>query len=407
MTVHIPDTTADPGRLEAEASEFTILAAQIERQSRAVADLIAGCSREFSEPVSGKIYGEGQRHAATATPLAAAARTAAHVTTSWAAVVRKYKRIREALVRDATNPNNAAGVKDEIAAQVRSLRDWFEVEARRHGSKLANACQGATLRLLNLNIGQGAGNTWFPWADPSKGTDPRELRKIASLIINGGADVATLQEVFSSNARELEKLLEEMTGEDWTLYFGGASGKRQFGDRGEGRWESFGNAILVRDGAIISSGSLGTTKLAGPDADEGRSLLGVRLNTTGGPVDVYTTHLAEDKPEYDREQTDQIDKVWRNVGNNPRVVLTGDFNEALDSPAAAGERSHGALGQYRDHGYTDAGNAGKTSVNGTGRRIDYVFTGGDIQPGRPGPVDGRPSDHNGITVDLTVPHQQP
>lgn len=405
MTVDIPDTTADPGRLEAEASDFTTLAAQIERQSQAVAQLITGCSQEFSEPVSSKIYGEGQRQVTTAAPLAAAARTAAQITTSWANVVRQYKRIREALVRDAANPNNSAGANDEIAAEARSLRTWFEAEARSHGTKLANACQGVTLRLLDLNIGQGAGNVPFN----GKGTDPQELRKIAALIVNRGVDVATLQEVFKKDLPKLEQLLEQMTGEEWTFYFGRASTKQQFGNH---PWDislnqGFGNAILVRNGAILSSEPLGSVNVAGASADEGRSLVGVRLNTANGPVDVYTTHVAEDKPEYDAEQTNQIKNVWQHVGNNPRAVITGDFNEALDTPAASGERSHGAMGQYRDYGYTDAGNAGKTSVNGTGRRIDYVFTGGGIQPGKPGPVDGRPSDHNGITVDLTVPHQQP
>jgi endonuclease/exonuclease/phosphatase family metal-dependent hydrolase len=397
----IPDTTADPGRLEAEASDFTTLAAQIERQSQAVAETITGCSREFSEPVASKIYGEGQRHLTTAGPLAAAARTAAQVTSSWASVVREYKRRREALLREAANPEGPV----HIDGPARDLRAWFEGEARSHGAKLASACQGVTLRLLNLNIGQGAGN----WPFDGKGTDPQELRKIAALIVNGGVDLATLQEVFKKDLPRLEKLLEQMTGDDWTFHFGPASTKAQFGNR---PWhiavnQDFGNAVLVRNGAVLSSAPLGSVNVAGPGADEGRSLVGVRLNTANGPVDVYTTHLAEDKPEYDAEQTNQINNVWQQVGNNPRAVITGDFNEALDQPAAPGERSHGALGQYRDHGYTDAGNAGKTSVNGTGRRIDYVFTGGDIQPGKPGPVDGRPSDHNGITMDLTVPYQSP
>jgi endonuclease/exonuclease/phosphatase family metal-dependent hydrolase len=410
MTVDIPDTTADPGRLEAEASDFTTLAAQIERQSHAVAELVTGCSREFSEPVSGRIYGEGRRQVTAATPLASAARTAAQVTTSWARAVRQYKRIREALLRDAANPNNSAGVNDEIAAEARSLRTWFEGEARSHGTKLANACHGVTLRLLDLNIGQGAGNVPWPLPTSDKGTDPQELRKIAVLIANGGADVVTLQEVFKRELPKLEKMLEQITGEDWTFYFGRASMKTQRGNRPGDTWpdQDFGNAILVRGGAVLSSGPLGSVNLAGPGADEGRSLVGVRLNTAGGPVDIYTTHVAEDKPEYDAEQTNQINNVWQNVGNNPRAVITGDFNEALDQPPAKeGERSHGALGQYRDHGYTDAGNAGRTSVNGTGRRIDYVFTGGDIEPGKPAPVDGRPSDHNGVTVDLTVPYQGP
>jgi endonuclease/exonuclease/phosphatase family metal-dependent hydrolase len=278
---------------------------------------------------------------------------------------------------------------------------WAEQAARElHAAAQVARRDGSTVRLFNLNIGQGAGNGPFN----GKGTEPHEIMKIAELIAKGDADVATLQEVFKKDTDLLEQALEKLTGDDWTIYFGEASKKVQWDGASASVNEPFGNAIAVRRGSGVLSSEVtgGPIKLDAPgdDGTEGRSMMGVRVHTSSGPLDIYTTHVAEDKPEMDRQQTAQINRVWDGLATKgDRVVVTGDFNETLDGADASAQ----ALRRHGEFGYADGGNAGKTSVNGTGRRIDYVFTGPGIDARSPLPVDGRPSDHNGMVVDIQVP----
>lgn len=424
VALDIPDTTADPGRLEQTARDLNTFATRLANQRDATVRAIDTAAGEFSEPYAGRIRGHGQQHQASAAPVIAGAQQAAGVTSSWASVVTEYKRRRAALINQAGALTfNSSGGDDakvhrewmdhqkkvrDLEAKARALREWFEREAESHGARLAAACNDATtLRVFNLNIGQGAGNKPFD----GKGTESRELWKIAQLVADGHADIATLQEIFGGDVKKLEQMLEKITGDDWTIYFGPASNKAQFNDWPSlfdernpfVRYGPFGNAIAVRNGDILSSEPLGNHQLAGPSADEGRSLVGVRVHTNSGPMDIYTTHVAEDQYP---DQANQINKIWGQVGADPRTVVTGDFNEALDGPAQ-GDPSHEALRRHDDLGYRDSGNAGATSVNGTGRRIDYIFTGKDLRAGQPSPVDGRPSDHNGMVVDVHVPEQGP
>lgn len=129
----------------------------------------------------------------------------------------------------------------------------------------------------------------------------------------------------------------------------------------------------------------------------------------GGTLQVFTTHVhSEDSggargSEDDRERAGQINEAGYNVNNSiGPTVFTGDLNETVDSD----NRGSDAINRFGDeYGYTDAGQgAGATSNDGEGRRIDYVFTSPDINvPGSATNVDGGPSDHNGIAVDVEIP----
>lgn len=128
----------------------------------------------------------------------------------------------------------------------------------------------------------------------------------------------------------------------------------------------------------------------------------------GGTLQVFTTHVhSEDSggrrgSEDDRERAGQVNEAWYNVGNSlGPTVFTGDLNETVDSD----NRGSDAINRFGEFGYTDAGRgAGATSRDGDGRRIDYVFTSPDLNvPGSATNVDGGPSDHNGIAVDVEIP----
>ncbi|MEV0351069.1 hypothetical protein AB0H88_35245 [Nonomuraea sp. NPDC050680] len=119
-----------------------------------------------------------------------------------------------------------------------------------------------TLTMLNLNVGQGAGNAWRD----KNGTDPEDIPGMAKLIAGSGADVVTLQEVFkkdidagfkANSAFDLKHSLERETGVKWEVRFEEASRKYQASDSipilGDNWHQPFGNAVLVRQGDAIES----------------------------------------------------------------------------------------------------------------------------------------------------------
>jgi uncharacterized protein YukE len=155
------------------------------------------------------------------------------------------------------------------------------------------------VRLLNLNIGSGADTD----SGNPPGADRDEIDQIAGLINREGADVVTLQEVFEEDLDEMEEYLER-DGSRWTVHYAEASHKR----RGytPGAWsDSFGNAILVREGPVVaSSEEIGEIKLdeegdtapapeefatdTGPDG-EGRAADHVRIQFVPGSGAGFTT----------------------------------------------------------------------------------------------------------------------
>ncbi|GGQ17605.1 endonuclease/exonuclease/phosphatase family protein [Streptosporangium pseudovulgare] len=139
------------------------------------------------------------------------------------------------------------GRVDEVLAEkkrdMKFYEDQFEL--------MAKEWKPRTIRLLNLNIGQGAGNS----PGDSKGTDSGDIPRIAQVIADQDADVATIQEVFRHNTFDLEEELEKRTGDNWEVRFEEASKKYHASDDwpiiGDVINAPFGNAVLVREGDVI------------------------------------------------------------------------------------------------------------------------------------------------------------
>lgn len=271
------------------------------------------------------------------------------------------------------------------------------------------------LTVMTLNVGGGYGNSGLS----SDGMDPGDVDELAELIVAGDVDVATLQEVWQMDVAELERELEELTGDDWDLHFVQASTKFRTDD---GLFESgyadepFGQVIAVRrgDGAAYSE-LVGTEKLdePGDDGSDGRAAISVRVHTdNGGVVDIATAHTDYNGVN-EAERAGQITQLRQfaeaGADGNP-VIITGDLNHTMTGEGLPSD----ALQDYVDAGYTDAGDIGPTNEWGDGeRRIDYIFTSPDLAAGDPGRVQGDSpdeegqdhdlSDHDGIVVDIAVP----
>lgn len=274
------------------------------------------------------------------------------------------------------------------------------------------------ITVLNLNVSGGHGNKPYD----SDGMDPGDIDELATRIIEGDADVATLQEVWEQDLPALERELEERTGDEWDLHFAEASKKVRFDDdlfATAHLNQPFGNAVLVRRGEGVAYSEIaGREKIDSPgdvgDGSDGRSAIAVRVHTAdGGSFVVATAHTdtAGDiaDPEERAREIAEVRRFAEGVAGDDPVVVTGDFNAVIDGDDATAE----ALQDYVDAGYADAGDIGPTSDFGSGRRIDFVFTGEGIIAGDPERLDGDSpdhegqdadlADHDGILVDISVP----
>ena len=131
-------------------------------------------------------------------------------------------------------------------------------------------------------------------------------------------------------------------------------------------------------------------------------------------LDIFTAHVHSGSGDSDdAERAKQIGRAWDVVGSNAGpTIFTGDLNDAIyrgdgSDPDRGDKHSLSAdeIRRYEDLGFTNAAPGAPTSNDGTGRAIDYVFTGPDVATGRAEVVDGGPSDHQGIGVDVAVPHR--
>lgn len=271
------------------------------------------------------------------------------------------------------------------------------------------------LRVMTLNVGGGYKNEPYN----SDGMDPGDVDELARRIANQEVDVATLQEVWQMDLPELERQLEQITGDDWDLHFAQASTKPRWDDDWAGSFylnQPFGNVIAVRNGdGVAGSQLVGEQKLDAPgdDGSDGRVAISVRVFTDdGASVDIVTAHTDYgDVSEEARAQQIEDLRTFAEAGADGRpVIITGDLNDTIgdDDPSSR------ALQDYVDgHGYTDAGDVGATSDYGHGRRIDFIFTSEGIDAGSPERVQGDSpdeggedhdlSDHDGIVVDVQIP----
>jgi hypothetical protein len=158
--------------------------------------------------------------------------------------------------------------------------------AREDLAAIVETWQPRSIRVLDLNIGQGFGNG----VRDERGTDPGDLDEIGQIIQDSGANVVTMQEVFRPDAAEVARWLEENAGGEWDVHFAGASDKMQWDDSfiPDGELHPFGNAVLVRRGGAIESSTEGaetTLESQGPLSPinvgaEGRSMQHVEVQLT-------------------------------------------------------------------------------------------------------------------------------
>lgn len=173
------------------------------------------------------------------------------------------------IVFEPADATQASAVRQAIAA-ANEIRSWVDEElAMKEGSflsrqgdldELSEMWTPRTVRVMNLNIGQGHGNGLGDTA----GTDIGDLPRIAEIIDGSDANIVTVQEVFRGDLDALERNLEERTGDEWNIHFGEASTKVQVSTNdGDGIWgsrvrlnEEFGNAVLVREGDGIETSEM-------------------------------------------------------------------------------------------------------------------------------------------------------
>ncbi len=122
-------------------------------------------------------------------------------------------------------------------------------------------------------------------------------------------------------------------------------------------------------------------------------------------LNVFTTHVhhmaGPRGGEHDQQRARQLRTAIDHVaGGEGPTVFAGDLNEVRTSDTNSADAISGLV---ENAGYTDAGvAAGGTSSEGA--RIDYVFTSPEIDtPGIARRVEGHPSDHDGIAVDIAIP----
>lgn len=270
------------------------------------------------------------------------------------------------------------------------------------------------LRLMTLNAGGGYGNMIYQ----SDGMDPGDVDELARRIANQDVDVATLQEVWAMDVPELERQLEQITGDNWDLHFALASTKVRSDDDWAGTVyfdQPFGNVIAVRTGdGVARSELVGSQKLDAPgdDGSDGRVAISVRVFTDdGASVDIVTAHTDYNgvTAQARAQQIEDLRTFAERGADGRPVIITGDLNDTIGS----GDPSSRALQDYRNAGYADIGDIGPTSDYGDGRRIDFIFASDGIEASAPARVQGDSpdeagedhdlSDHDGIVVDVQVP----
>ncbi|MFC9894584.1 hypothetical protein ACFVMC_12925 [Nocardia sp. NPDC127579] len=160
-------------------------------------------------------------------------------------------------------------IRDRVDKQLTGQTEAFQAATARFRA-FESRWTRRTLRTLNWNVQQGGDGNAFG----GQGHQDHDMDELAQRLIDGKVDVATLQELFGTGARALqaELNLRDPDGK-WEVHFGEASGKRQT----ENLWQKgqFGNAVVVRTGSGLDTGSPTVTDL-GP-GDEGRSATRVRV----------------------------------------------------------------------------------------------------------------------------------
>ncbi|MBB3051935.1 endonuclease/exonuclease/phosphatase family metal-dependent hydrolase [Prauserella isguenensis] len=221
-----------------------------------------------------------------------------------------------------------------------------------------------------------------------------DLDRIARVIERSGADVAGLQEVdrhYSDRSEwaDQARLLAKRLG--YHVVFG-ANIDNPPPAPGTPRVQ-YGTAILSRYPIVDSS----NTHLHRSPDQEQRGLLHAEVNIRGERVHVYDTHLAASSQSDRTEQGRQIADL---IGDTRRAVLVGDLNAEPGAPELA----------PLDRTLTDVwpavgeGDGATLPSQAPEKRIDYVYTAGDVTPVSARVLDDEPeaSDHLPVVAELDL-----
>lgn len=273
------------------------------------------------------------------------------------------------------------------------------------------------MRVLSWNL-WGRFGPWPSRADP-----------IAVTLAQAGPDVCGLQEVWSSGERCFAADLAGRLGMHWRWAMASpgrpGSGPGPGGQGGQREQIAGGNAILSR-WPIVADAELA---LPVREGDQGRVALHARVQTPGGVLPFFTTHLTH-HPGASQIRVAQVRRLAEFIaahaaGCDYPPVLTGDLNAEPDSdelrllgglltaPAVAGQVLVDAwrYADPADPGFTwSRRNGYHTAPVLPDGRIDYILSGlptrglGRIRSARlagDAPVDGVwPSDHFAVVADL-------
>jgi hypothetical protein len=124
-----------------------------------------------------------------------------------------------------------------------------------------------TLRMLNWNIeGGGKGNSF--WGIGGHGTQSDDIPRLAERLINGDVDVATFEEVWKKDAKQLEDELNKHAapGEHWEVHFGKTKSGRHWSEGIFGVDDDAGNVVVVRTRPGVSTDGDAVIPLTGKDA---------------------------------------------------------------------------------------------------------------------------------------------
>lgn len=208
------------------------------------------------------------------------------------------------------------------------------------------------------------------------------LDEIATIIEENGADIIGLQEVDSNFARSRFKNQIKYLASKLSMNY-------IYGDNVNIVGAKYGNAILSKY-PIISYENI---KI--PSGKEQRGLLAAVIDVNGEKINFLNTHLGLSSLER-RSQVKVISKYLNTISKE--VILVGDFNAQPSSMEV-----HEMSKKLNDVGYTTNNNRIPTfEVPFLSGRIDYIFTGPNIEPVSYKVLRKKASDHYPIVADVKL-----
>lgn len=272
------------------------------------------------------------------------------------------------------------------------------------GEEAPASAQGDSVKVLSCNV-RG------PQPEDEKSGDGWEARRelCGDVIVSQNTDVICLQECRGYQLEELQKRLPEFD------VSGLSQPVAEFTPN---------NAIMYSRQRFELRGSGGfwlseTPHVAGSkswDSAVARSVNWVRLRDrqSGGEFIVWNTHF-DHKGHVAREEQAKLVVAATaafDAAGLPQI-LTGDMNANASHPAIAALKTGGwndtieALHGLADPGYTYHGFKGRERKSEAGRRIDWIFTRGDLRTLAAGVIrDGKagryPSDHYFMSATLQL-----